>query len=210
MPKLAWLKRNDGAFVAEREGLDLTVYRRPDRVARKGSVQFVVAARDRAVRRAVIGSGLAADLAQGMRLAEGMANQFRRDVPAGRSQVMVVDDDTSVRNALADVLRDDGYDVVEVSSAEGALRRLDWTRYPIVLVTDVNLGEGMSGLELATEVRNLWPTVSVLLISGGDADLIADDAATIGFLPKPISSDSLLECVATIFARMRGAPAGNS
>jgi CheY-like chemotaxis protein len=202
MRKLAWQTRNEGVLVASQDFLDLMVCRPADRGSCHESVHFLVGARDKAMPNAIIGCGLAESMTQGMTLAEAMANRFGRDAPAGSAQVMVVDDDISVRNSLADALRDDGYEVVEAASAEGALRRLERIRRPVVLVTDVNLGDGMSGLELAAEVQQLWPAVSILLISGDDEELAAGQATTIAFLPKPMSTNRLLERVATMFTNM--------
>lgn len=147
-------------------------------------VQFVVTGQHATLPNAIVGSGMAEEIIQGKKLAEAMAARFQRDAQANRPQVMVVDDDAAVRGALADVLRDNGYEVIEASCAEGALRRLERSRSPLVLVTDIDLGEGMTGRELAAEACDLCPIVGILLISGGDEVLI-DSPAPIAFLPKP-------------------------
>ena len=113
--------------------------------------------------------------------------------------VTVVDDDAGVRSAVADTLRDTGYQVAEASCGEGALRRLERITPPAVLVSDIDLGPGMSGLELAATVHRLWPATGVLLVSA-DARPFADADE---FLAKPFSTARFLEMVATIAARMR-------
>jgi CheY-like chemotaxis protein len=111
---------------------------------------------------------------------------------------MVVDDDDAVRGAIADALRDSGYRVAEASSGEGALRRLERIP-PAVLVSDVNLGPGMSGLELAATVHKLWPATGVLLVSADPGQFTGGEE----FLSKPFSTDRFLKRVARIAERMR-------
>jgi len=80
--------------------------------------------------------------------------------------------------------------------------RLERTRQPAILVTDINLGAGMNGLELAATVRRLWPTMGILLVSGDD-EALAPDTARETFLAKPFSAKQLLARVAAI-ARVAG------
>ena len=121
---------------------------------------------------------------------------------AAKLLVMVVDDDRWVRDSVVDLLRDDGYEVAEAPSGEGAVCRLERTRQPAVLVADINLGAGMNGLELAATVRRLWPTMGILLVSG-DNEALATDAARETFLAKPFTAKQLLARVAAM-ARVAG------
>lgn len=208
MTKLAWRRRNDGAFVAVRNGLNMTVFQPANRPLSHEMVQFVVTGWHKAVPNAIVGSGLAEDMTQGKWLAEAMAKRFGRDPSESRSQVMVVNNDTEMRHALVEVLQDDGYEVVEATSAEGALRRLERLRPPLVLVTDCDLGAGLTGLELAAEVCDLWPVVGIILIGGPEESPPAAGAVPITVVPRPISTDSLLDNVATMFARVLPASIG--
>ena len=80
---------------------------------------------------------------------------------------LVVEDDTFQREILAEFLRDHGLEVVECSSAETAELVLASTGTELVaLVTDVNLGSGMSGVELAQYAKRTFPHVNVVMISG--------------------------------------------
>jgi CheY-like chemotaxis protein len=199
MRKIYWRTQNDGTLIAHTDYFDLKVCWDADHEL----VQFVVQARHTAVPNAIIGSGWATDIEQGMQLATRVANRFfMDDLQVVRPQVVVVDDDTSVRTAIGDALRDDGYKVTEVATAEGALRRLERKSDATLLVTDVDLGTGMTGLELAVSVRNQWPAVGILVISG-DHDLSADDTVPGAFLTKPLSTDRLLERIGAISACMQ-------
>jgi CheY-like chemotaxis protein len=83
--------------------------------------------------------------------------------------VLVVDDEPLVREIVAESLYDDGLRVTEAASAEQALEIAGDRGAPDVLVTDVNLGQGMDGLQLAEEVRRRWPSAGVVIMTGNPA-----------------------------------------
>ena len=117
--------------------------------------------------------------------------------------VLLVDDEELARASTADMLADLGYQVVEASSAEEALRLLHNGVKPELLVTD-HLMPGMNGSELARIVRAERPGVQVLLVSGyADADGVAPD------LPRLLKPFRIAELAAGLqLAReFRGHPA---
>ena len=73
---------------------------------------------------------------------------------------------------------------------------------PDVVVTDMNLGEGMSGLALAEEVRRRWPNAGVIIMSGNPAGV---QAHTFGeqerFLTKPFGNARLVSAVRELIGR---------
>ena len=79
--------------------------------------------------------------------------------------MLLVDDEPLVRSSTADMLTDLGYEVIEVSSAEEALRLLDSSRNIDGLITD-HLMPGMTGMQLARIVGMRPDRIPVLLISG--------------------------------------------
>jgi CheY-like chemotaxis protein len=86
-----------------------------------------------------------------------------------RSTVLVVEDEPLIRILLSDLLEGAGIDVEEAADAEQALKRLkalradrSWCR---VLVTDVNLGQGLDGVALAAKTRKSVPGLQVLYVT---------------------------------------------
>jgi len=79
--------------------------------------------------------------------------------------VLLVEDEDYVRAATADMLSELAFDVREAASAEEALAAMDAGLRPDVLVTD-HLMPGISGVELAYEVRARSPETRILIISG--------------------------------------------
>lgn len=107
-------------------------------------------------------------------------------------QVLLIEDDALLRSTLCDILEDHGIEVNGLSNAEDALILLSTVSAPDVLVTDISLGAGLTGLDLADIARSRHPDVEVILISG---TVPADDAAMkqhrARFLAKPFDPATL-------------------
>jgi CheY-like chemotaxis protein len=193
-----WREESDGTFIAETARVSLVVCRLADR----RHARFLVMARRAAGSDVLVGSGTTESLGQAMQEAEKAAHRSPNATDRIRTLVIVVDDNNAARSAVANTLRDGGYQVAEVSSGEGALRRLERTTQPAVMVADINLGAGMSGLQLAASVHELWPATGVVLISADD-DMLAAHAAEDEILAKPFSTDRLLGRVDAVAARLK-------
>ena len=116
----------------------------------------------------------------------------------GSGSVMVVEDESSVRELTSAVLRRAGYRVTAVSDGADAMARLDDQPASIdVLVTDVVM-PGMSGIDLAELVIERFPAAGIVLLSGYNAETLdLDRVVRRGaiFLPKPVASSDLLDAV---------------
>ncbi len=126
----------------------------------------------------------------------------------GSGTVMVVEDETSVRELTSVVLRRAGYEVTAVGDGADAMARLDDQPGSIdVLVTDVVM-PGMSGIDLAERVINRYPKAGIVLLSGYNAETLdLDRVVRRGalFLSKPVTSTDLLDAVRRSSGR-RGSP----
>src|SRR5664279_2559289 len=90
---------------------------------------------------------------------EGVASQ----------SVLLVEDDTDVRLAIADLLRSSGHAVTVAANAEEALNLLEHT-YQSVLLSDVDLGNGMHGVELMRRVAQRYPCLLYTSDAADDED----------------------------------------
>jgi CheY-like chemotaxis protein len=104
--------------------------------------------------------------------------------------ILVVDDEEEVREILAETLIDFGYSVLTAASGEEALPVLVKDRSVVMVITDVRM-PGMSGLDLADEIRRRWPEVKVVLISG----YFLPQATPQRFLKKPFHMKELASLV---------------
>ncbi|MEW9680485.1 sigma-54-dependent transcriptional regulator [Pseudomonas sp. TE50-2] len=120
------------------------------------------------------------------------------------AQVLLVDDDPHLRQALSQTLDLAGLKVVALADAQGLAERLeeDW---PGVVVSDIRM-PGIDGLQLLEQLHARDSELPVLLITGhGDVPLAvqAMRAGAYDFLEKPFASDSLLDSVRRALALRR-------
>ena len=111
-------------------------------------------------------------------------------------QVILIDDDPHLRQALYQTPDRAGLNVLPLAEANGLAERIgrDW---PGVVVSDIRM-PGMDGLELLAQLHGQDPELPVLLITGhGDVPLAvqAMRAGAYDFLEKPFASDALLDSV---------------
>ena len=128
------------------------------------------------------------------------------EVPRGSETILLVEDESSVRNLVARLLRETGYRVVEVASGEAALGAVerDGGSDIAVLVTDIVM-PGASGRQIAGLVRRIRPALPVLLISGyTDTVVVEDEDAGIAFLQKPFSPDGLARKIRSLLDHSGG------
>src|ERR1700733_12961895 len=115
--------------------------------------------------------------------------------PSHRPMVMVVDDESSIADTLAEILSRSGYAAVTAYDGDSALETALLTP-PEMLITDVVL-PGMTGIELAISVRRIFPDCKIILFSGqaSTADLLASaraDGHHFTLLNKPLHPQDLL------------------
>ncbi|ARR53328.1 response regulator [Rhizorhabdus wittichii DC-6] len=117
--------------------------------------------------------------------------------------IFVVDDDKRIAGQYEQALRDAGYAVVVTHSAEQLLALVEGAAAPAALITDIRL-PGASGWTLARDMRQRFPELPVLYISGdsiGDwtSQGVADSAAA----EKPLVAPTLLRILASVLAQGR-------
>jgi two-component system, cell cycle sensor histidine kinase and response regulator CckA len=109
-----------------------------------------------------------------------------------RAKLLLVDDDQAVRDVIASILRRAGHDVTVAPGAQQAIAATQSASFDL-LVTDVVM-PGMSGIELARELRQAAPSLKVLLLSGypGKYAQAAGDDPSALYLAKPVTPTVLL------------------
>jgi DNA-binding NtrC family response regulator len=118
------------------------------------------------------------------------------------AKIMIVEDETLIRFALADTLIDQGQTVIEcanVLEAVGALGRHDDID---AVVTDVDMPGGLTGIDLARLLERTRPSVPVWITSGRSVDL-SSLANAISFLEKPYDMSKLVHDIVIHLDRPR-------
>ena len=116
------------------------------------------------------------------------------------SLVLIVEEETHEREAIADHLRGAGYDVCHAADTDEALASLNGRGDVVAVVTDAHVPGEIDGHELAALVRREWPSIAVILMSGhsdASSGAVPDGAA---FVAKPF----LLEHIVPTLRRMLG------
>ncbi len=137
-----------------------------------------------------------------------------------RLRVLVVDDEPLVRSFIADALRDSA-DVSEADDVDAALAQLgsrDSAPFDVVIIDCVLPGDASTkraGVELVRTVRERWPWISTVAITGrAESEALAIDAFRNGardFLKKPFTLGELAAAVARATpARLRRRAADGS
>jgi CheY-like chemotaxis protein len=117
--------------------------------------------------------------------------------PAAR--VLVVDDDPDVRGFVVSSLEDLGYQVAEAADGQAALEEFR-RETPDLVVLDY-LMPGMSGAEVAREMRGDKPEQPILFVSGySESDAIRAAAPGAALLSKPFRSEALAACVRKVLS----------
>jgi CheY-like chemotaxis protein len=116
--------------------------------------------------------------------------------------VLLVEDQVLVRMTAHDLLSDAGFHVIEAANGEEALRVLQARLDVMVVVTDIEMGNGITGLDLARRVAERSPNIGLLLTSG--RMMPSADELPVGtvFLAKPYPHALLVEQVRQLAQRV--------
>lgn len=127
----------------------------------------------------------------------GQAERFPSLPRAAGETILVVEDDYSVRRIAVAFLRRAGYRVKETASFDGALVELEADARIDLLFTDVLLGQGGNGYNLALAARNIRPDLAILLTSGFERSSTSQQLEQTQFelLRKPYRREQLLDAV---------------
>ncbi|QCW24935.1 response regulator [Lysobacter enzymogenes] len=113
--------------------------------------------------------------------------------------MLVVEDDAAVRAIAVAFLRSCGYRVVAVDNAAEALRYLAGDGEAAAMFSDVMLGEGMNGKELAAAARRLRAALPVVLTSGYETPAVAA-GESFDLLRKPYRREQVAAAIARAIA----------
>ncbi|MDR3535282.1 MAG: response regulator [Acetobacteraceae bacterium] len=125
--------------------------------------------------------------------------------PHAGLRVLLVEDNAEVAAITSEMLHSLGWQVVVAERARPTLERLA-ERFDLLL-SDVVMPDGMSGLELAHAARIRWPDLPILLVSGY-SQAVATDQAAFPVLRKPFSLDQLAQAVHQVMGEHLAVTAG--
>jgi len=108
--------------------------------------------------------------------------------------ILVVDDDSAIRDSERQILADNGFRVVEARDGAEALRAID-VEQPALILLDVQM-PGIDGPTFARELRTRLRRVPLVILTGvPDPKREADRCNAEAFLRKPFDADELVRVV---------------
>jgi CheY-like chemotaxis protein len=127
--------------------------------------------------------------------------------------ILLVEDEPTVRRAIAMALRRQGYQVLEAANGADALDVWGRRQQEIALLfTDIIMPGQLDGLELAGRLREARPNLPVIISSGYNADTILPNAEAVRmmFLPKPSPAPTVARAVRECLKGSVGTPGGSA
>ena len=113
----------------------------------------------------------------------------------GMRSILIVEDEVLTSEYLEFVLQEAGYEAIPAASADEAIAVLEHRADVDLVVTDINLPGGLNGLQLAALVRDRWPTINIIVVTGYSAPRSEDIPSGSLFVPKPYSAQKMIEAV---------------
>jgi CheY-like chemotaxis protein len=115
-------------------------------------------------------------------------------IPAGKPPVvLVVEDEPLLRMLAVEVVEEAGFIAIEARDADEAVVLLESRTDITLLFTDINMPGSMDGLKLAHAVRDRWPPIKILLVSGQVRLPPSELPSNSCFVGKPYQASALVE-----------------
>ncbi|MCG6880121.1 MAG: sigma-54 dependent transcriptional regulator [Deltaproteobacteria bacterium] len=118
--------------------------------------------------------------------------------------ILVVDDETSILQSLEGILSDEGFEVATAESGLEALKKVEETM-PDLILLDIWMS-GMDGIETLEKIKDLYPRLQVIMMSGHGNIETAVKATKVGaydYIEKPLSLEKLLLSINNALAHSR-------
>jgi CheY-like chemotaxis protein len=117
------------------------------------------------------------------------------DVPP----ILVAEDEPLIRLALVEALEVGGYSVLEAADGRSAWNEIDGAEQLRGLVTDIRIGKGPSGWEIAQHAREKFPALAVVYVTGDSiSEWPASGVPQSTVLQKPFASAELVTALANL------------
>jgi two-component system, response regulator PdtaR len=115
--------------------------------------------------------------------------------------VLVVEDHPLVRMGVLELMIEAGFETLEASSASEAIQILEARPEIHLVLTDAETPGTMDGIELAHYIRNRWPPIRLIVVSGKRPIASEELPAETRFFHKPYREASIVEAVISILSQ---------
>jgi DNA-binding response OmpR family regulator len=120
---------------------------------------------------------------------------MRETITKGSSMhILLVEDDAAVSSVLTEIIRRWGYGVENANTCSNALMKMRQTRFDLILL-DIFLPDG-KGYELIPRIKELWPTVGIVAMTGYNSrelETKVREQGVLYYMIKPFGTGCLKE-----------------
>lgn len=121
--------------------------------------------------------------------------------------VIVAEDEDLIRLALAEALEEAGYNILEAKDGVAALQLIDELEDLRGLVTDIRMGSGADGWEVARRAREKFPSLAVVYVTGDSiAEWPSNGVPQSTALQKPFASAELVTALSNLLVTQASQP----
>lgn len=117
-----------------------------------------------------------------------------------RKVVLLVEDDAIIRMGASDFLSAAGFDAVEASNADEAISILEVRPDIHLVLTDVEMPGSIDGIKLSHYIRDRWPPVKLIVVSGRTIVAETHLPADARFFPKPYDEITIVDAIRALLA----------
>jgi YesN/AraC family two-component response regulator len=128
-----------------------------------------------------------------------------------RVDILVVDDEEMMRELLEDVLAMEGYTVASAEDGQAALVQVKEST-PLLVISDIKMPR-MNGFELLKAVKERFPSMRVIMMTGYSDDFTVKDALRLNadeYIIKPFSTQDITSVVKSVLGDGAPSPAKKS
>jgi CheY-like chemotaxis protein len=109
--------------------------------------------------------------------------------------ILTVEDEFFVSEYLRLLLEHAGFEVVATYNADDAIAILESRSDIHTIITDINMPGSMDGLKLAAAVRDRWPPVKIIIVTGRTPPTTAEMPTGSLFVGKPYNAEIMIAAV---------------
>ena len=115
-----------------------------------------------------------------------------------KPKLLIVEDEPLIRMSLAEAFAEVGYAILESSTGKDAIAKLEEADFAAV-VTDIRLGAGINGWDVARSARQQHPQMAVVYMTGDSAgDWAREGVPTSVLLKKPFAMAQMIAAVCSL------------
>ncbi|MBD8676982.1 response regulator [Sphingomonas sp. CFBP 13720] len=125
-----------------------------------------------------------------------------QSTPVNRHPVLIVEDEPILRLEALDMVEAAGFEPVEATSVEHAIRILEERPDIRLVYMDLDMPRGIKGIEIAAAIRNRWPPIEIILIAAFSMGEELELPVRAQFFAKPVRYTQIVGAMRSMMAHV--------